>query len=123
MKGGDFMKKHVILSFVLAAFIFCLCASAAESRLILVRPTLDFSETTVDCKVKITGNSSSDNISATIKFWENGSCTRTWKESAVGILDFRETVDVTKGNTYELTVDSVIAGAEQPTAIIKKAFS
>lgn len=114
------MKKRVLILTVLLAFVFGLPAFAAETRSVYVRPTLTFAETTAECKVVIMGNTNSDDITAVIKFWENGRCLETWNEEATGILNFKTTVEVSKGNTYKLTVDAVIDGDEQPTAYIEK---
>lgn len=114
------MKKRVLILSVLLAFVFGLPVFAAETRTVDIRPTLTFAETEAECKVVIMGNSSSDDITAVIKFWENGRCLETWNEDATGILNFRTTVEVSKGNTYKLTVDAVVAGEDQPTAYIEK---
>lgn len=114
------MNKRALILTVLLAFVFGLPAFAVETRTVDIRPSLTFAETTAECKVVIMGNSSSDDITAVIKFWENGRCLETWNEDATGILNFRTTVEVSKGNTYKLTVDAVIDGEEQPTAYIEK---
>lgn len=114
------MKKRVLVLTVLLAFVFGLPAFAADSRMAFVKPALTFAETTAECKVAIYGNSNSDDITAVIKFWENGRCLETWNEEATGFLNFKTTVEVSKGNTYKLTVDAVIDGEEQPTAYIEE---
>ena len=114
------MKKRALILTVLLAFVFGLPAFAAETRTVDIRPTLTFAETTAACKVVIMGNTNSDDITAVIKFWENGRCLETWNEEATGILNFKTTVEVSKGNTYKLTVDAVIDGEAQPTAYTEK---
>ena len=114
------MKKRVLILTVLLAFVFGLPVLAGETRAVAIRPALTFAETTVECKVAIYGNSNSDDITAVIKFWENGRCLETWNEDATGFLNFKTTVEVSKGNTYKLTVDALIDGEEQPTAYIEK---
>lgn len=114
------MKKRVLILTVLLAFVFGLPVFAVETRTVDIRPTLTFVETEAECKVVIMGNSSGDDITAVIKFWENGRCLETWNEEATGILNFRTTVEVSKGNTYKLTVGAVINGEDQPTAYIEK---
>lgn len=114
------MKKRMLILTILLAFVFGISASAAEARTVYIRPTLTFAETEAECKVVIYGNTNSDDISAVIKFWENGRCLETWNEEASGILNFRTTVDISKRNTYKLTVDAIIDGEEHPTAYIEK---
>lgn len=114
------MNKRALILTVLLAFVFGLPVLAAETRAVAIRPTLTFAETTAECKVVIMANNNSDDITAVIKFWENGRCLETWNEEATGFLNFKATVEVSKGNTYKLTVDAVIDGEEQPTAYIEK---
>ena len=114
------MKRRVIVLTMLFALILSLPAFAAEPRVVIVRPTLNFTETTANCQVVILGNSNDDDIVAVIKFWENGRCIETWNEEATGILNFNTTMNAVKRNTYKLTVDAVIDGDDQPTAYIEK---
>lgn len=117
------MKKRMLVLAVVVAFVLALPAYAAEQRSAMVLPTLSFNGTEATCKVQINGNSSTDSISATIKLLENGSCLETWTVTETGYVSFKDTVKVSTGKTYKLTVDAVIAGKPMSTAYVEKKCS
>lgn len=112
--------KRMILFVVILMLLISLPVYALESRAVSINPTLSFTGTTATCKVQIFGNTSTDDISATIKLWQGNSCIETWTEASTGYLIFNDTATVTKGKTYKLTVDAVIDGREMSTAYVEK---
>lgn len=116
------MKKSFKKWAFIMALILILGSSfssfAASPRIISVVPKLTFSGTTANCSATVIANSSSDDISITVKLWQGTKCLKTWNDSADGYLSFKGTTSVTKGKTYKLTVDATINGVKQSTATV-----
>lgn len=55
-----------------------------------------------------------DDIEAVIKLWQGSKCIETWEASSVGDLAFSGTATVSRGKTYQLTVDVTLEGKAQP---------
>lgn len=109
------MKK--LIAFMLAIILLLsvsVSANAATPRFISINPELTFSGTTANCSVSIVGSTMSDEIDATIKLWRGSTCLRTWRVSDDGYLFWSGTATVTKGKTYDLTVDLVYNGVSKP---------
>lgn len=75
-----------------------------------------FSGSTATCAVFITAGNSGDDIEAVIELWQGDNCIKTWEENADAVLDFSETVNVTRGKSYTLKVDYTINGIACPLA-------
>lgn len=112
------MKKR-ILSFVLFfAMLFSTPAFAASPRIITIRPSISFNGTTANCRVAVSGNHGTDQIEAVIILWDGNDVVENWYPTGTGSLLFSDTTTVTKGKTYELTVDVTINGREYDTVSI-----
>lgn len=107
--------KNRICPIILAFFLlFSTTAYAASPRVAPVVPSITFNGTTAVCSVLVIADKSSDSIDATIKLWQGNQCIKTWTDSSTGDLDFSGKYGVSKGKTYELTVDVSISGKNLP---------
>ena len=88
-------------------------------RAATVTPNISFHGTTANCSVFIVADKPTDDIDAVIKLWQGGQCIKTWEKSSTSYLVFSGEVAVTKGKTYELTVDVSISGKELPRFSVK----
>lgn len=115
--------KRIFVLVVILMLLISLPVYAMTPRAVSINPTLSFSGTVANCKVQIFGNSSTDDIDATIKLWQGNSCIETWTESSIGYLIFEDTTSVIKGKTYKLTVDATVNGRKMSTAYVEKKCS
>lgn len=108
------MWKRVMALMVVLVLVLAVTAEAVMSRGVSVRPLLSFEGTTAKCVVTVVGNTENETIFATIKLMHGDEMIRTWYPSARGILDFEESVGVTRGETYTLTVQVVTNNVMTP---------
>ena len=108
------MKKHIIPIIFAFLLLFSTTAYAASPRVAPVVPSISFNGTNAICSVLVIADKSSDSIDATIKLWQGTQCIKTWTDSSTGDLDFTGKYGVSKGKTYELTVDVTISGKKLP---------
>lgn len=111
------MKKRILSILLVLCMVFSVFSStayAASTRVAPVVPGIAFNGMTATCTVFIYAEQMTDDIDAVIKLWQGSRCIKTWEESSVGDLAFSGEVTVTKGKTYQLTVDVTLAGKTQP---------
>lgn len=113
------MKKRILPILVVFLMIFSSTAYAASPRVAPIVPGISFSGTTATCTVYIYAEQMTDDIDAVIKLWQGSQCIKTWEESSVGDLAFSGTATVSRGKTYQLTVDVTLAGNTQPRVSIQ----
>lgn len=117
------MRKTAILLALVLLVSAPLSVQAATPRTISVTPNISYSGNTATCTTRIFGNSSSDYLEATIKFWRGNSCIETWEETGYGYISFTGTAPATRGNTYKLTVDFSVNGVEQDSISFSKKYA
>lgn len=108
----NIMKKNVLLFALLFLFFIPVKTNATTTRIVTIDPRLDFDGTTANCYVSIFDPSA--DIKATIKLWQGTSCIATWNAKGTGFVEFSDTVTVSKGKSYTLTVDAIIDGVAKP---------
>ena len=108
------MKKRFFPILFLFLMLFSTTTYAASTRAATVTPNISFQGTTAKCSVFIVADKPTDDIDAVIKLWQGGQCIKTWEKSSTSYLVFSGEASVTKGRTYELTVDVSISGKELP---------
>lgn len=107
------MKKHFFS--IMCAFLVLLSSTAhAATRAAAVVPRISFNGTTASCTVFVAADRPTDDIEAVIKLWQGSKCIETWEASSVGDLAFSGTATVSRGKTYQLTVDVTLEGKAQP---------
>lgn len=108
------MKVRGSVLVLLLVLLLANTVYAQDMRINTSYAEISFSGTTAQCYAEISGNKGSDKISATIKLNCGSQNIKTWNESSdSGRLTFYDTVDVTKGNTYELVVEYSVNGRAQ----------
>ena len=110
------MRKIAMSLTAIMVLLLSMTAYAAMPRYIRIYPTLNFDGTTANCSAIVIADNSNDEIEATIKLWQGSICVATWPEDGTGNIIFSDTATVTKGKTYNLTVDVIINGVAQPQA-------
>ena len=107
------LKKHFFP--IMCAFLELLSSTAhAATRAAAVVPRISFNGTTASCTVFVAADRPTDDIEAVIKLWQGSKCIETWEASSVGDLAFSGTATVSRGKTYQLTVDVTLEGKAQP---------
>ncbi len=112
------MRKIVLMLSLIMTMMLPVSLQAASTRSIGIVPRLSFAGTTANCSVIVTANSSEDDIELTVKLWRGSTCLETWNDSGSGYLTFKETANVTQGQTYSMTVDVIINGVAQESETI-----
>ena len=118
MKGVIILKKRILPFVLLFAMLLSTQAFAASPRIITIRPAISFNGTTANCRVTVSGNHGTDRIEAVVILWDGNEIVEDWYPTGKGPLLFSDTTTVTKGKTYELTVDVTINGLEYDTVSI-----
>lgn len=110
------MKTKTLLASIIMVLLLATPTYAALAPRTTIAPTLTFTNTTATCGVTIFDGSSSAKITAVISLKNGNDCIESWERSAVGYFYFNETVSVTRGQTYTLSVDATIDGKTYQTA-------
>ena len=113
------LKKRILPILFVFLMVFSSTAYAASPRVAQVVPGISFNGTTATCTVFIAAEQATDDIDAVIKLWRGSQCIKTWERSSVGDLAFSGEASVTKGKTYELTVDASLSGKDLPRFSVK----
>ena len=116
------MKKRIFPILFAFLMLFPSTAYAASFRVAPVVPSISFNGTTASCTVFVYAEQMTDDIDAVIKLWQGSRCIKTWEESSVGDLAFSGTATVSRGQTYQLTVDVTLAGETLPRFSIEKTY-
>ena len=98
------MWKKVVALTVALTLVLAVAASAVTPRGVTALPTLSFDGTTAQCSVIVVGNTENEALFATVKLMHGEEMLRTWYPFARGIMDFEESVEVTRGQEYTLMV-------------------
>ena len=116
------MKKRFV-SVGLAALLVCLlvaqAALAATPRAAEAAANLSFEGNTAVCTAICKGNSTSDNISATMLLYENGVFVDSWSGSGKWKVSLSGEYEAVSGNTYRLEVSYSINNLVQPIVSTK----
>lgn len=112
MKGVISVKKRLIPLVFVLALLLAVPAYAASPRVITILPAISFDDTTANCRVSFSANHGTDRVEADIALWDGSTCIADWDASGTGYLLFSNSAQVTRGRTYELTVDVTINGVD-----------
>lgn len=100
MKGVISLKKRIIPLILLLAMLLSLSAYAASPRVMTILPAISFDGTTANCRVSVSADRSTDQISAVIQLWNGSTRIARWTDSGTGYLLFSNSATVSKGKTY-----------------------
>ena len=116
------MRKIALLLALVILVSTPLSAQAVTPRTLSIRPGISYEGNIATCTARIVGNSTSEYLKATIKFWHGNTCIKTWQETGYGYIFFSGTAAATKGNSYTLTVDLTVNGVAQDTVSFSKRY-
>ena len=114
------MKKKVVILLVVLAMLMVLPAYAVTPRINDIVPSISYSGTVATCSVSISGDKTTDAISATMELRQGSNVIDQWSGSGYGVLNMTETATVSRWKTYTLYVDVTINGVALPTASTSK---
>lgn len=103
--------------------ILAIPAHAASPRAILVVPDITFDGTEAACTVRITANSATDRITATMALWQGATLIDSWSGTGLYTLKLDGTARVEKNKTYTLLIDYSVNGVAQTQATFSKTNS
>lgn len=112
------MKKRVFLLFLAAVMLLAIPAYAVSPRTIDCIPDISFNGTEATCTATVTGDRTTDRISATMTLKRGPTVIDSWSDSASGYLKLTGTATVTRRTSYTLIVDATVNGVAQPTVTI-----
>lgn len=95
------------------------CENSLTLPVMTILPAISFDGTTANCRVSVSADRSTDQISAVIQLWNGSTRIARWTDSGTGYLLFSNSATVSKGKTYELTVDVKINGVSKPQVSIE----
>ena len=116
---GHFFEKTNYSACTIARHATVTSAYAASPRVMTILPAISFDGTTANCRVSVSADRSTDQISAVIQLWNGSTRIARWTDSGTGYLLFSNSATVSKGKTYELTVDVKINGVSKPQVSIE----
>ena len=119
------MKKRVI-SLVLIFAVFCtipIVASTKQLRWPSNSIGIGFSDGSVICSATCMGDSTNDELSATMTLYKNNSYVNSWSKSGTGGLSFNgEYKNAPHGKTYKLILAWSINGVSQPSVSTERYY-
>lgn len=115
-------KIQAVLITLLVSLNVMVPTEAAQTRAVMVTPSLSITSNKATCSARVVPDTTSDTVSLTVKLWKGNQCIKTWKDSGTGVVSFTQTATVTKGYTYKLTVSAVVKGITQPTVTVSKTY-
>ena len=102
------MRKCALL-LALCLVILAVCpAQAAESRIAVSAPTLEFSGTTALCEFRL--SKFGKNISVTMELWNGSTLVDSWTKTGTSAVTISETCSVVRGRSYTLVVQGTCGG-------------
>lgn len=116
---GHFFEKTNYSTYTIARHAIVTSSLCSVSRVMTILPAISFDGTTANCRVSVSADRSTDQISAVIQLWNGSTRIARWTDSGTGYLLFSNSATVSKGKTYELTVDVKINGVSKPQVSIE----
>lgn len=102
------MWKRTILV-AICFILFCVpTVQAAEPRITVNQPALQFSGTTALCEFSISNFGKS--ISVTLELWNGSTLVESWTQSGISVVTISENCTVVSGNTYTLVASGTCGG-------------
>ena len=117
-KEVTFMKKRILALSALFILVFTMSAQAVESRTTTSKPILSFSGTTAYCAVECAGESTSDEVKATLTLYQGTTYVDSWSGSGKGYVSLSGSCGVTSGKSYKLVLTYSINGSSKPSVSI-----
>lgn len=116
------MRKR-ILAVLMPVLLVCLLTAQAVCAADLrasVSPSLTFDGTTAVCTVTCRGNSTSDQLEATLTLYQGSTYVDSWSGSGKGRLSISGECAARSGKTYQLELTYSINGVEKPSVSVTK---
>ena len=95
-------------------------AQALEPRVANCSLTLTFDGTTAICEATCTGNSSTDQVKATIELYQGNTYLASWSNEGTYFVAVSGQRGVTRGKSYTLKLNYTINGVTQPEQSVTK---
>ena len=107
------MKKRILALSALFILVFTMSAQAVESRTTTSKPILSFSGTTAYCAVECAGESTSDEVKATLTLYQGTTYVDSWSGSGKGCASLSGSCKVMRGKTYKLVLTYSVRSEER----------
>lgn len=109
------MKRRMLSLLILAVLVLTISGKAIEPRGINVKPSLSFDGTTAICFASCKGNSSTDEVKATLTLYQGASYIDSWSSSGIGRIPVSGECQVQGGRSYKLVLTYSINGVDKPS--------
>lgn len=114
-KEVTFMKKRILTLSALFILVFTMSAQALEPRTTTSKPILSFSGTTAYCAVECAGESTGDEVKATLTLYQGTTYVDSWSGSGKGYVSLSGSCGVRSGKSYKLVLTYSINGSSKPS--------
>ena len=109
------MKKRILILSALFILVFTMSAQALEPRTTTSKPILSFSGMTAYCAVECAGESTSDEVKATLTLYQGTTYVDSWSGSGKGCASLSGSCKVMRGKTYKLVLTYSVNGNSKPS--------
>ena len=109
------MKKRILILSALFILVFTMSAQALEPRTTTSKPILSFSGMTAYCAVECAGESTSDEVKATLTLYQGTTYVDSWSGSGKGSVSFSGSCKVEHGKSYKLVLTYSVNGSSKPS--------
>ena len=120
------MKKRIFTLLLMLSIVCAIPIVAGATKLRMSNNIIgiNFYEGSVVCTASCVGNSTSDEMSATITLYKNNSYVDSWSQTGTGDLSFSgEYENAAHGKTYKLKLTLYINGVIQPSISIERYYA
>lgn len=114
------MKRMVAAMFCGILLAGGIVAQALEPRVANCSLSLTFDGTTAICEAICTGNSSTDQVKATIELYQGNTYLASWSDEETYFVAVSGQRGVTRGKRYTLKLTYTINGVAQPEQSVTK---
>ena len=104
------MKKRGCTITAVVILILAMTVQVAIARAKTPTAQLEFIDSTAYCYGYVEGNNSSNRVTISMALWQGNTRIAFWSDIGTGSVELNKSVVVTKGQTYRLVVNGIVAG-------------
>lgn len=103
------MKKQICTLTVVLLLMMTMTIQMVGARTSMPEAILSFDGPTAVCYGRVDGNVS-DRVTISMALWQGNTRIAFWSDIGTGSVELNKSVVVTKGRTYRLVVNGIVAG-------------
>jgi hypothetical protein len=114
------LRKRAISLVWMVVLMLSISAQAIQPKNSSASPTLVFNGTTAICSVMCRGNSTTDDIDATLTLYQGSIVVDSWYASGKYRINISDSCTVQSGKMYTLTVEYAVNNVDMPAVSTTK---